>query len=159
MAMRAATALIGHMGAELNLLIEPEADLAQLKAAIALYKAHRELLHSGDLYRLDTPAYLNAFGVVAADKSEALFSLAYLTGHHTTLPTQFSFDGLDPDRLYRIRLIWPQAWKPVISPCVIDAMDLQREGGLFSGEALMRVGMQLPLAFPETVLLFHLMRE
>jgi alpha-galactosidase len=159
MAMRAATALMGHMGAELNLLTEPAADLEELKAAITLYKAHRELLHSGDLYRLDTPDYLNIFGVVASDKSQALFSLAYLTGHGTTLPTQFSFDGLDPSARYRIRLIWPQAWRPVISPSVIDAMNLQGAGSVFSGEALMQVGMQLPLALPETVLLLHLTRE
>jgi alpha-galactosidase len=159
MAMRAATALMGHMGAELNLLSEPEADLAELSAAIALYKAHRALLHSGDLYRLDTPDYLNAFGVVATDKAEALFSLAYLTGHSKTLPTQLKFDGLDPTAHYRIRLIWPQAWQPVISPCIIDAMDLTGAGTCVSGEALMRVGMQLPIAFPETVFLFHLIRE
>jgi alpha-galactosidase len=159
MAMRAATALMGHMGAELNLLTEPAADLEELKAAITLYKTHRELLHSGDFYRIDTPAYLNIFGVVASDKRQALFSLAYLTGHSTTLPTQFRFDGLDPSARYRIRLIWPQAWKPITSPCVIDAMNLQGAGSVFSGEALMQVGMQLPLAFPETVLLLHLISE
>lgn len=159
MTMRAATALMGHMGAELNLLSEPEADLAELSAAIALYKKHRALLHSGDLYRLDTPDYLNAFGVVATDKREALFSLAYLTGHSKTLPIQLKFDGLDPAAHYRIHLIWPQAWQPVISPCIIDAMDLTGAGSVFSGEALMQVGMQLPIAFPETVFLFHLIRE
>jgi alpha-galactosidase len=146
------------MGAELNLLTEPEADLQQLKSAIALYKDNRALLHTGDHYRLDTPAYLNAFGVVAIDKSEALFSLAYLTGHPTTLPTQLSFDGLDPLARYRIRLIWPQAWKPVISPCILEAMELDSGGSVYSGEALMHVGMQLPLSLPETVLLFHLRR-
>jgi alpha-galactosidase len=102
---------------------------------------------------------LNAFGVVATDKREALFSAAYLTGHSKTLPTQLKFDGLDPTAHYRIRLIWPQAWQPVISPCIIDAMDLTGAGTCVSGEALMRVGMQLPIAFPETVFLFHLIRE
>jgi hypothetical protein len=38
-------------------------------------------------------------------------------------------------------------------------MNLQGAGSVFSGEALMQVGMQLPLALPETVLLFHLVRE
>jgi alpha-galactosidase len=156
MAMRAATALMGHMGAELNLLTEPEADLDELKAAIALYKAHRELLHSGDIYRLDTMPYLNAFGVVAKDKGQGLFSLAYLTGHHTTLPTQLMFDGLDPMSRYRIRLVWPEAWRAVISPSIIDAIGLHANGSVYSGEALMRVGLQLPLSFPETVLLFFL---
>jgi alpha-galactosidase len=159
MAMRAATALMGHMGAELNLLTEPEVDLQELKKAIALYKKHRALLHSGDHYRLDTPAYLNAFGMVATDKSEALFSLGYLIGHHSTLPAQLIFAGLDPSTQYRIRLIWPEAWKPVISPCIMDAMGLNADGSVYCGEALMRIGMQLPLSFPETVLLFHLTRE
>jgi alpha-galactosidase len=159
MEMRAATALMGHMGAELNLLTEPEADLEQLKAAIALYKSHRALLHSGDMYRLDTPPYLNAFGVVAPDKSEALFSLAYLTGHPATLPTLLQFDGLDPAARHRIRLVWPEGWQSVTSPSVANALDLQGQGGVFTGDALMSVGMQLPLARPETVLLFHVTRE
>jgi alpha-galactosidase len=159
MEMRAATALMGHMGAELNLLTEPEADLEQLKAAIALYKSHRALLHSGDMYHLDTPPYLNAFGVVAPDKSEALFSLAYLTGHPATLPTLLQFDGLDPAARHRIRLVWPEGWQSVTSPSVANALDLQGQGGVFTGDALMSVGMQLPLARPETVLLFHVTRE
>ncbi len=159
MAMRAATAMFGHMGAELNLLTEPEADLAELKAAIALYKSHRDLLHSGDMYRLDTAGYLNAVGIVAPDKSEALFSVAYLTGHNSTLPTQLAFDGLDPLAQYRMKLMWPAAWKPVISPCIIDALDLKGAGSVFSGAALMHIGMQLPLSLPQTVLLFRLTRE
>ncbi len=159
MEMRSATALMGHMGAELNLLTEPDADLEQLKAAIALYKLHRNLLHSGDHYRIDTPDYLNAHGVVAANKSEALFSLAYLTGHSKTQPTQLAFDGLDPSAQYRIRLVWPAAWKPWISPCIVETMGLNTGGSVYSGEALMSVGIQLPLSFPETVLLFHIERE
>jgi alpha-galactosidase len=159
MAMRAATALMGHMGAELNLLSEPEADLEQLKAAIALYKVHRPLLHSGDHYRLDTPDHLNAFGIIAKDKTQALFSVAYLTGHQQNIPTQLRFDGLDPSVRYRIQLVWPDPWKPWISPCIVDAMGLNADGSVFSGEALMAVGMQLPLSFPETVLLFHLVSD
>jgi alpha-galactosidase len=159
MAMRAATALMGHMGAELNLLTEPEADLDELTTAIALYKAHRALLHSGDMYRLDTPAYLNAFGMIAADKSEALFSVAFLTGHNRTLPVPLSFNGLDRQAQYRVKLVWPVQWKPVISPCIADAMDLSGDGSVFSGEALMVAGMQLPLSVPETVLLFHIVKE
>jgi alpha-galactosidase len=159
MPMRAATAMMGHMGAELNLLTESDADLAVLKEAIALYKTHRALLHSGDHYRLDTPDYLNAFGIVAADKNEALFSVAYLTTHTATLPSLLMFDGLDPSARYRIRLVWPVAWKPWISPCIIDAMALNDVGSVYSAEALIQVGMQLPLSFPETALLFHLTRE
>jgi alpha-galactosidase len=159
MAMRAATALMGHMGAELNLLTEADEDLNELAAAIALYKQHRGLLHFGDMYRLDTLVSLNAFGMVALDKSEALFSVAYLTGHNTTLPSMMHFDGLDPALKYRVKLLWPRGWQSVTKPSVLDAMTLLADGSVYSGEALMKAGMQLPLSFPETVLLLHLTRE
>ncbi len=159
MTTRAATALMGHMGVELNLLTEPEQDLDELKDAITLYKAHRDLLHSGDLFRLDSVSSLNALGVIATDQGEALFSLAYLTGHSTTLPTQMAFDGLDPASQYRIKLVWPRDWRSVSSPSIVDAMALGNDGSMFSGDALMTIGMQLPLSLPETVLLFHLTRE
>lgn len=156
MEMRAATAMIGHMGAELNLLTEPAADLETLKAAIALYKEHRALLHDGDMYRLDSAEALNTSGIVAADKSEALYSVAYLTSQPETFPPRLKFTGLETNRRYRVRLIWPQDWRPITSPSIVEAMDLTGAGSVHSGEALQTLGLQLPTALPETVLLFHL---
>lgn len=159
MGIRAATALMGHMGVELDLLSASESDLVELKAGIALYKQHRGLIHSGDLYRLDTAPEINAFGVVAKDKSEALFSVAFVTGHATTHPPILTFDGLDANARYRVRLIWPEGWRSITSPSVMDAMQLgDGGGGGVQGDALMGVGLQLPLSHPETALLFHLQR-
>lgn len=159
MAMRAGTAMIGHMGVELNLLTEAQSDLDELKAAIALHKRHRALIHNGDFQRLDTPDYLNIVGVVATDKSEALWSIAFMTGHNATLPDRFYPVGLDASKAYRIRLVWPQKWQSISSPSVADALDLTGGGSVISGEALMTVGMQLPLTTPESVLLFHFQAE
>jgi alpha-galactosidase len=159
MAMRAGTALMGHMGIEINLLSEPENELAELKAAIALHKVHRALLHHGDLYRLDLPDYLNGVGVVASDQREALFSIAFVKGHAAILPCRFLPAGLDPDAWYRLRLIWPQGWRSRSAPSVVNALDVTGEGAVLSGDALMNFGVQLPLSLPETVLLFHLQIE
>lgn len=159
MEMRAATAIMGHMGTELNLAAESEAELAVLARGIALYKAHRGLLHHGDLYRLDTAPGLNAFGVVAPGKSEAIFSAAYITGHPQTLPGILPLDGLDPAGRYRVKLIWPADWQSVTAPSVVGAMALNDGGGVYRGDALMAAGMQLPLSLPETVLLYHLQQE
>jgi len=156
MGMRSATALMGHMGMELNLLTEPTADLVELKDAIALYKQHRDLLHNGALQRLDTPDYIVAMGVVATDQVEALFSIALVTGHARTLPDRVYFTGLDPARQYRLALVWPDAWQSKSVPSVIDALELNGRGTLINGDALMRAGLQLPLASPESVLLYHL---
>jgi alpha-galactosidase len=158
MAMRCGTALMGHMGMELNLLTEPEAELAELKAAVTLYKQHRALLHSGDHCRLDTPAYLNAFGVVAPDKSEAVYSVAFISGHAVSIPDRIFFAGLDTARKYRLRLVWPQRWKSHSTPPLDQAIDFS-EDAVFSGEAFMALGMQLPLTYPDSVLLFHLAAE
>jgi alpha-galactosidase len=155
-AMRAATALMGHMGLELNLLDEPEADLAVLKSAIALHKHHRALLHSGDFVRLDTPDYLNMVGVVAPDHSEALFSVAVLTGYATALPARLRFAGLGRDRVYTVRLVWPQQWRPKHPMAALGFPDYAGKGVAVSVAALMSVGLQMPLVDPETVFVFHL---
>ena len=155
MPMRAATALMGHMGAELNLLSEAESDLQTLKKAITLYKSYRHLLHHADQYRLDTPDYLNASGVVAQDKNEALFSVAFLTGHQNTLPVMLRLDGLDPAKKYRCKLVWPIGWYAIKPPSISEKLNLNGEGAILNGEVLLKMGMQLPLSFPETVLLFH----
>jgi len=156
MAMRAATALTGHMGLELNLLTERQTDLDQLKRAIALHKRHRDLLHDGDLYRLDTEPQHLAFGVVARDKSDALFSFAYMTGDPNVLPGLLRFAGLDNERKYHLRLVWPEHWQAVKAPSLIEQLDLAGAGADFTGAALMQAGMQLPHAQPETCLLFYL---
>ena len=158
MGMRVGTALMGHMGLELNLLSEPAAELDELGAGIALYKRHRALLHGGDFHRLDTARTMNVVGVVARDRTAALFSVAYLTGHPTTLPGRQPLAGLDADRSYRIRLVWPTRWRSR-SARAADALDLTAAGTVLAGDALMKVGLQLPLTEPETVLLLHLTAE
>jgi alpha-galactosidase len=159
MAMRATTAFTGHMGLELNLLTERESDLAELKQAIALHKRHRALLHDGELFRLDSPPHLMAAGVVAPDKIEALFSLAFLTSEKNILPDRLHFAGLDAALRYRLRLIWPTRWSANKGPSAIEKLGINKDGALFSGEVLMTVGLQLPAAYPETALLFYLVAE
>jgi alpha-galactosidase len=155
MDMRAATALMGHMGIELNLLTERPSDLDTLKSAIALHKRHRALLHDGDLVRLDTAPQIMASGVVARDRSEALYSVAYVLSDPQVLPERVRFAGLDPDRNYLVKLIWPTVWQAIKGPSAIEKLRLNQDGATFSGAALMHGGLQLPHAHPETCLLFY----
>jgi alpha-galactosidase len=155
MEMRAATALMGHMGLELNLLTERTADLDVLKNAIDLHKKHRALLHNGDVFRLDSAPQLIASGVIARDKSEAIYSVAYVASDAKVLPGRFQFTGLDPQRSYRLQLIWPSDWQAIKGPSAIETLYLNGEGAIFSGAALVHGGLQLPHAFPETCLLFY----
>lgn len=156
MPFRAATAFFGHMGLELDLTRESEEDLGVLKEAVALHKKHRALIHGGDFVRLDAAGYLNAVGVVAKDKSEALFSCAKTGGHAAALPERLQFTGLAPEKRYRLRVIWPRENPSVTAPSIMEAADLMGEGSVFSGEALLVHGAQLPLMHPESCIIYHL---
>ncbi|MEO0973252.1 MAG: alpha-galactosidase, partial [Pseudomonadota bacterium] len=155
MEYRAATALFGHMGIELDPEQETTDALETLQQAVSMYKLHRALIHDGDYVRLDSSDYLNVVGVVARDKGEALFSCAKTANHGTTLPGRFRFAGLDPARRYRMRLIWPRDHVSVTSPSIVEAADLLGEGATFSGESLLVHGVQLPLVHPDTCLVYH----
>lgn len=155
MEMRAATAIMGHMGAELNLLSEDENDLIILKQAIALYKKYRTLIHGGDMYRIDTPDYMNAFGIVAKDKSEALYSVAFLRTMIGYYPQPLRFAGLERESHYDVQFIWPETFKTATS-AAFKTTEIASLGGRYSGALLSDVGMQLPASYPHNVHLIHI---
>ncbi len=100
---RAATAVFGHLGIEWDLRKATAAELEELGQWIGFYKANRNLLLRGDLVRLDYPdAALNAFGVVAPDKSRAIYSFTAMDAYDAVLLGRLRFPGLDPSRRYRV---------------------------------------------------------
>lgn len=153
MALRGATALFGDMGVEANLLEMSGGERAELAAAIELHKRHRALLFSGDLYRLDRPDHEHAYGVVAVDQSEALFSYTLMRSQPHSLPGRLTLDGLDADSRYQVSIVWPNP------PTKVKTSVLTRlEGAVFSGASLTQAGLQVPLMFPESPLILHLTR-
>ncbi|MEM7664909.1 MAG: alpha-galactosidase [Pseudomonadota bacterium] len=156
MAFRVASAVFGHMGMELDLRAESEADLKVLKAGIALYKQHRDLIHNGTFRRLASAEKTNLVGCISADKSEALFSYAKLETELATLPSRIHLNGIDAERKYRVRIIWPQHNPSISMPSIMDAADLMCDGTIVSGAALIGHGIQPPLTFPDTCLFYHL---
>jgi alpha-galactosidase len=106
LSFRAATAVFGHLGIEWDLSAATAQELADLREWISFYKANRRLLMGGDLVRVDfpDPAVL-AYGIVATDRSEAIYTIASVGISEVMLPGRLRFPGLDPDRRYRIRPI------------------------------------------------------
>jgi alpha-galactosidase len=149
--MRIATALFGHMGMEMDPRELSEHEVEMLKQGIALYKQQRHLIHSGELFRLDDNGLSIDFGIVAENKSEALFAYNSVTETRRTVPNMYRFKGLDPDALYRLNRVWPPTLKEY-SPSVLPIIEDQ----VFSGQILMRFGMQLAVLFPQTSLIFKL---
>lgn len=154
--LRVATALFGHMGVELDLGRASEEDLGVLKAGIELHKQYRVLIHSGAFYRIDTADDVNAISVVSEQRDEALLSWCQMIGHRHTLPDRIRFVGLDPSLYYRCRIVWPLYPRSQTCPSIIETLDLAGHGSVISGRALMDIGLQAPLLYPESCLIFHL---
>ncbi len=153
LAFRAATAMFGHLGIEWNLLDASERDLEKLGAWIELHKQLRPLLHGGDVVRLDPPDEVSmAHGVVAPDRSEAVFSFAQLATGRTPTPPRLHLVGLDSNLRYRFeRITMPgdPLGLALRQPAWIDG------GAVASGQTLRSVGIQMPRLLPESALLLR----
>ncbi len=151
METRIAVAMFGSFGMEMDPRELNDADKTQLRSGIELYKSHRELIHSGRLYRLDKNGNSIDFGIVAQDQSCALFAYNSVIESRRSLPRRYRFMGLLPDATYRFNLVWPKALKEY-SPSLLKSIEAQN----FTGESLMQFGMQLPITHPQTSLIFKL---
>lgn len=147
---RAAVSLFGHMGMEMDPheLTGHEQDV--LTDAFALHKKHRKLIHSGDLFRQDDDGINVNFAVVAQNKQQALFAYNSVSETLRTTPGRYRFIGLDPQKQYRLKKVWPVVLREY-STSVLDAV----ENEVFTGELLVSVGLQLPVLFPQTSIIFY----
>ncbi|MEV6343594.1 alpha-galactosidase [Actinoplanes sp. NPDC051851] len=154
LSMRAGTAILGHLGIEWD-LTAPDADLTELAAWVALYKELRPLLHTGTLVHADVadPAFA-VTGVVAQDRSEALYALISTGTSASYPPGTVTLPGLDPDRVYHVRPQPPgdvpdgnaAAWGAALPWCTPRGVHLH-------GVTLGNAGLRLPVLYPDRVLL------
>lgn len=154
LAFRAGTALFGHFGVEWDLTGATAGERAELARWVAAYVRLRGLLHSGTVVRSDHPdAALWVHGVVAEDRSEALFALVAVGRGVCAPPGRVLLPGLDPRRRYRVSPLAPgdaPARSEVVPAPWPSAAPLE-----VPGSVLDRVGVQVPDLHPEQLLLLH----
>ncbi len=153
LSFRAATALFGHLGVEWDLRSVSPSERMELITWIRFHKAHRDLLHGGELVRIDHPdESVVMHGVVAPDRSEAIYSYAVTARSALVSPGRLRFPGLDPARRYRLEPVFPEylpadtlpaAWWPGIE---------------MSGALLGTAGLAAPLVQPEHAVVFQARR-
>jgi alpha-galactosidase len=172
LSFRAGTALWGHMGVEWDLTAAPPAQRAALAQWIALHKRLRHLLHTGRVVHADVanPALL-LDGVVARDRSQALYKLVAVEHTLTWPPGRVTLPGLDPDRTYRVAALTPgnadhvlgsppaEAAAPRPAPPDLAVRD-HRPGWVrtdltLPGRVLAEVGIQAPLLGLDQLVLIH----
>jgi alpha-galactosidase len=154
LAFRAATALFGHAGLERDVTSLSREELSALKDWISLYKSKRALLHSGDVIRIDYPNeahYLH--GVVAQDKSEALFSFVQLRPIVTSHAPKLTIRGLKSSSKYQIRVIRDAGSTEFMA---ITPPPWLESGAVMTGSELENVGLPAPILRPENALLVEI---
>jgi len=148
---RAGTALFGHFGLEWDLTEATEADRERLAEWVRLYKRLRGLLHGGTVVRADHPdPSLWVHGVVAPDRSEAVYALVAMATGVASPPGRVRLPGLDPDAPYRVAPLAPG--DQPIGP-TSDILRWWASGVELSGRALAVTGVQAPVQFPERLAL------
>ena len=151
LSFRAGTALFDSFGIEWDLTKATDAERTELASWVALYKEVRELLHTGTVVR--APQHDPSFavhGVVAPDRSDALFALVQLVTPETSVPGAVRLPGLDPARRYRVGL-QPPGDRPAMRG--LRAPEWLAEGVTLPGSVLEYAGLRAPALFPEQLLL------
>ncbi|MFI5837445.1 alpha-galactosidase [Micromonospora sp. NPDC051300] len=152
---RAVTALFGHHGIEWDISAIDASTRAELAAWVALHKRLRPLLHGGRVVRVDHPDdAVQAHGVVAHDRSEAVYAVSRVATSVAQVPGAVRLPGLDPARRYRVR---PPAGVP--EPALLELTPpgwLASDAGVtLPGSVLATVGLHLPALHPEQALLLE----
>ncbi|HEY0000833.1 MAG TPA: alpha-galactosidase [Actinoplanes sp.] len=153
--MRAGTAIWGHLGIEWDLTKAAPAERKRLADWVALYKEMRGLLHTGTLVHADLadPAY-HLTGVVAADRSDALYALIATSTSDAYPPGAVTLPGLDPHQVYHVRPQPPgdvadgnaAAWGAALPWATPSGLSLP-------GQILASAGLRMPVLYPDRVLL------
>ncbi|WP_308164465.1 alpha-galactosidase [Agromyces sp. ISL-38] len=155
LSFRAATALFGHAGIEWDITETTNAERSLLAEWAAYYKANRELLHSGRVVRVDhTDSAALVHGVVAHDRSAAIFCYAQVAAAGGVLPSPALIPGLDPDARYRVRRVEPAGRAPAMQ----HADPMWVDGVITTGAALATIGLRPPILHPEQAILIEIVR-
>ena len=156
LSFRAVTALFGHAGLEWDITETTVEERTHLANWAAYYKANRDLLHAGNVVRIDhsDPAAL-VHGVVAHDRSRAIFAYVQVDTTDSTKPDAVLLRGLDAAGVYRVTPVYP-AGKPSVMQIVEPAW--LASGIQVSGAVLSEIGIRLPVLRPENALLIEVTR-
>lgn len=158
MAFRAAVALPGHLGVELDVRHLNAADTAELKAWIAFYKRLRDRLHTGQVWtgQGEDGLVWQAHGDADSNHVVLLVYRVAPTDHRYAPPLRLPM--LDTASRYTARQLLPEGVNPAAgmhdTAPVFEA--LRTEGVAFDGAWLAHAGLPMPRAGAEMAFVVEL---
>ncbi len=101
--MRGNVAMSGQFGYELDLSTLTVDEIKTAKEQVAFYKAHRETIQFGDMFRLSSPFESNiaSWQYISKDKNEVVAFFFTITGKANTLHKMIKLQGLETDCNYK----------------------------------------------------------
>jgi alpha-galactosidase len=153
LSFRAVTALFGHAGLEWDITQCTEDELAHLKNWATYYQQNRDLLHSGNMVRVDRVDDTSfVHGVVSQDQRNAIFAYVTLGTQGGSRPAGIRFAGLNEHSQYRVRAAFPAGEPKFQQRANVQWLD----GVELSGSALMHMGLRAPILFPDNAFLIEI---
>src|SRR5690606_2429865 len=124
---------------------------------IRLYKELRPLLHGGEVVRGDHPdPALWLHGVVAPDRSRAVYALVQVETSVQSPPGRVLLPGLDPDATSRVAPLAPG--DGVKGPATTKLTWWTGDGVTLPGRVLGGAGVRAPIQWPERLVLIEAVR-
>ena len=135
---RCDVAMSGRLGMELQPKHMNDEERSQCTTAFADYKALRGTVQTGNLYRLMSPydrKGISSLMYVNDSQSQAVLFIYKVDNYQNQPLPRFVLDGLDAHKTYTLK---ERNVKAGSSACQLD-------GKQFTGEYLMKVGLEIPL--------------
>ncbi|WP_342626993.1 alpha-galactosidase [Nguyenibacter vanlangensis] len=150
---RAAVALFGHLGLELDPTRLSTDEQDRLAAWIALHKRLRPVLHHGQIQFGEATPHRIVRGVTTPDGGTGIYLVAQRDWPPARMPSPVLLPGLSSDRRYRVTMPGPQAlgghWP---SPA---QQRLVRDGLAIDGALLRDAGLFLPQMPPQSAVILE----
>ncbi|RMB62313.1 alpha-galactosidase [Tessaracoccus antarcticus] len=145
--LSAAVALFGHFGIEWDLTRANDATRARITDWVTFAKDIRDLVATGHIVFTDgTDTGLDVRGIVAANRSRAIYTVTQATTTITYPPAPITLPGLDPHTHYQVRLLHPggQDPQPGQSPLIWPHQET-----VLTGRELSTIGLRPPVQYPQ----------
>ena len=138
LSMRAAVAMNGSFGYELDLSKLSEAELEEMKQQVELYKKNRELVMTGDYYRLLNPftSRYSAWMYVSEDKGKALVYYVLKEVRPANEAIYLKLKGLDENAKYTINCEIKSGRTLMNYGIVIDNTEIDGDNMIFELEKI-----------------------
>ncbi|MCU1407730.1 MAG: alpha-galactosidase, partial [Glaciihabitans sp.] len=156
LSLRAGVALFGHLGIEWDISEVDVAETAELTRWVSLYKANRELFHTGTAISVDlSDTAMDLRGVVSANRRRAIFTFTQVRTSAAYPPGPLTFAGLDDTARYSVRLLAASDTGPGTGPGQ-SLLNWASAPIVLGGSTLRTIGLQAPVLFPEQLAIIEL---